>query len=131
MEGTFPPFEEVIPKDSDKVLELHREGFLAALRKAALFTGKDSLAVRFSFSFNKLTLSARTPEVGESVIEMSVEYPYDPMEIGFNPKLLIDALRVLDDPMVRFELKDPTSAGLIREGERFSYVLMPINLFSA
>lgn len=128
LQGHFPPYEEVIPKDQEKKLDLEAAPFQAALRRAALLTTKDSQAVRFSFGFNKVTLSSRTPELGESQVELPVVYPYDPLEIGFNPQYLIDALKVLDQARFTLELRDETSPGLVREGEGYAYVVMPINL---
>jgi DNA polymerase-3 subunit beta len=128
LQGHFPPYEEVIPKEHDKKVELETAAFQAAIRRAALLTAKDSQAVRLSFGYNKLTLSSRTPDVGESTIEIPVVYPYEPIEIGFNPQYVIDALKVIDGERFTLELRDETSPGLIREGEGFLYVVMPINI---
>jgi DNA polymerase-3 subunit beta len=128
LQGHFPPYEEVMPKGQAKSIEIEVAAFQAALRRAALLTTKDSQAVRFSFGFNKVTLSSRTPEVGESEVELPLVYPHDPLEIGFNPGYLLDALKVIDEPRFVLEVKDEISPGLVREGESFQYVVMPINL---
>jgi len=101
---------------------------LSALRKAALLTSRDSQTVRFAFAENAVTLSARSPEAGEAKVDLPVEWPFDAFEIGFNPQYLIDALRVMDGPIFRLELGEPTTPGLVREGEGFLYVVMPISL---
>lgn len=128
LQGHFPPYEEVIPKEQDKKIEFDTSVFLAALRRAALLTAKDSQAVRLSFGYNKVTLSSRTPDVGESQIELPVVYPYEPLEIGFNPQYLLDVLKVIDQDRVSLELRDETSPGVVRDGEGLTYVVMPINL---
>ncbi len=128
IQGAFPPYEEVIPQDLDKKVEVDVTAFQAALRRAALLTAKDSLAVRLAFSYNKLTLTARTPQVGESRIELAIPYPFDPIEIAFNPQYIQDALKVLDAERACLELKQETAPAVLREGEDFLYVVMPVNL---
>ena len=68
------------------------------------------------------------PDVGESTVEIPVPYADDPLEVGFNPQYLIDALKVLDQDRFRLELKDEASPGVLKEGESFTYVVMPISL---
>jgi DNA polymerase III subunit beta len=128
VQGHFPPYDGVIPKDFPRRIEFEAGPFMGALRRAALLTTKDSQAVRLSFGFNKLTLSSRTPDVGESTVELPVPYADDPMEVGFNPQFMMDALKVLDSERFVMELKDEASPGVIREGESFTYVVMPISL---
>jgi DNA polymerase III subunit beta len=132
VEGHFPPYEEVLPKDHDKLLTLPRESFLCALRRAALLGTKDSQAVRFAFQRQGLELTARVPEVGESRVSFPHDYPYDEMEIGFNPTYFSDLLKVLSTTEFVLELKDAKSAAVIREsgdkGQRYVYLVMPLNL---
>ena len=67
--------------------------------------------------------------MGEAEIEMDVErYEGDPLEIGFNPGFIIDALKVVDGAEVMIELKAPNKPGVIRTGTEFTYVVMPVNL---
>jgi DNA polymerase-3 subunit beta len=145
VEGHFPPYEDVLPRSLDKKLDLSKEAFGAALRRASLLTTRESLAVRFQFSREGLELTARVPEVGESRVRFPLEYPFEPLEVGFNPQFLQDVLRVLDAERVRLELRDAQSAALVkglepapegagaapgalREMPGFLYVVMPINL---
>jgi DNA polymerase-3 subunit beta len=138
VEGHFPPYEDVLPKVLDKKLDLNREGFQAALRRASLLTTRESQAVRFHFSREGLDLTARVPEVGESRVRFGLDYPYEKLEIGFNPQFLQDVLKVLEKDHFRIELKDHQSAALVKELQAidgslkevpgFLYVIMPINL---
>lgn len=138
VEGHFPPYEDVLPKDLEKKLDVDREAFQSALRRAALLTTRESQAVRFQFSREGLELTARVPEVGESRVRFAVDYPFEKLEIGFNPQFLQDALKVLESRTVRFELRDAQSAALLKElsvtdaGTQevagYLYVIMPINL---
>ena len=80
------------------------------------------------FDKGTLTLSSRAPEQGEARVTMPVDYNGDPIEIGFNPIFLTDALRVVFDDTVKFEFKAANRPGVIRCGSDFQYVVMPINL---
>ncbi len=132
VEGTFPPYEDVIPKDQDKKATFAVEVLSSAVRRAALLTNEESRGVRMAFSpkgEKALTLSSRAPEMGEAEINVSMEkYEGDEIEIGFNPAFITDALKVLDGEEVILEMKAPNKPGLIRSGQNFVYVVMPVNL---
>lgn len=129
VEGAFPPFEDVIPKDQDKKVTFNVDSLASAIRRAALLTNEESKGVRLSFADNKLTLQSRAPEMGEAEIELELEkYDSDPMEIGFNPGYITDALKVIDEGQVIIELKAHNKPGVIKTGNDFTYVLMPVNL---
>lgn len=132
IEGHFPPYEDVLPDPYDQTLSVNREAFLAALRRASLLGTKDSKAVRFQFSREGLQLTSRVPEVGESRVTYPLDFPFEPVEIGFNPTYFADALKVLDTTEFALEVKNPTSAAVIREsddkGSSFVYLVMPLNL---
>jgi DNA polymerase-3 subunit beta len=128
VEGTFPPYGDVIPKDSDKKVMLNRERFFSAVRRAALLTNEESKGVRLAFSNGTLSIQSRAPEMGEAKIDLPVEYNGEPIEIGFNPTYLLDALKVADQETVSFELKTPNKPGLLKSGPGFLYVVMPVNL---
>jgi DNA polymerase-3 subunit beta len=128
VEGTFPPYADVIPKDSDKKVTLNRDRFFSAVRRAALLTNEESKGVRLAFSNGPLSNSSRAPEMGEAKIDLPVEYGGEALEIGFNPTYLLDALKVADQETVTFEMKTPNKPGLLRSGPGFLYVVMPVNL---
>ncbi len=131
VEGTFPPYEDVIPKDQDIKATFDRDVLASAVRRAALLTSEESRGVRFSFSAGdkKLELSSRVPEMGEARITVDVtEYAGADIEIGFNPGYLTEALRVVEETAVAFELKAANKPGLVRSGNDFLYVVMPVNL---
>lgn len=131
VEGQFPRYEDVIPTDCDCVAELNTAEFLSALKRAALLTNEESKGVRFAFCDNDLTLSSRAPEQGEATIGLAVRYKGEPLEIGFNPTFLIEMLRVVDAEQITFALKEPNRPGVVRVGNNFVYVVMPVNLSSA
>jgi len=131
VEGSFPPYEDVIPKDQDKKIAFDKDVLASAVRRAGLLTNEESRGVRLAFSGKNKTLelSSRAPEMGEAQITVPLsKYDGDDMEIGFNPAFIIDALKVIAEPEVIFELKASNKPGLIRSGQDFVYVVMPVNL---
>lgn len=129
VEGAFPPFEDVIPKDQDKRVTFDSAMLSSAIRRAALLTNEESKGVRMSFADKKLTLTSRAPEMGEAEIHLDVDkYEGDPLDIGFNPAFITDALKVMDSAEVIVELKAPNKPGVLRTGNEFTYVIMPVNL---
>ena len=129
VEGNFPPYSDVIPKDGDRKATLATDLFISAVRRAALLTNEESKGVRMAFGEDGLTLSSRAPEMGEAEIHVDLpEYQGEDIEIGFNPAYLLDALKVIDDSQVQLELKGPNKPGVMRTGPNFLYVVMPVNL---
>lgn len=128
VEGQFPNYEEVIPKDNDKSIELETDELISAVRRAALLTNEQSKGVRLSFESGKLILSSRAPEQGEATISMRAGYDGDKVDIGFNPNFLLDALRVAGVPTVNLELKETNRPGVLKTGNEFMYVVMPVSL---
>lgn len=129
VEGSFPNYEDVIPKDQDKKASFHRETLMSGVRRAALLTNEESRGVRFAVDSDNLNLSSRAPEMGEAEIKVPLEsYNGEPITIGFNPGFITEALKVIPDEAVTFELKAPNKPGLLRAGPDFLYVVMPVNL---
>lgn len=129
VEGKFPPFEDVIPKDQDKRCTIDRELLRSAIVRAALLTSEESRSVCMKFETKQLTLSSHVPEMGEAVIEVPLsDWEGDDLEINFNPNLLGDALKVVDNEQVHLEFKSSNKPGVLRTGREFTYVLVPLNL---
>lgn len=129
VEGRFPPFEDVIPKDQDKKVIFDRDTLRSAIRRASLLTNEESRSVRMKFEPNKLTLTSHAPEMGEAVVHLELkDYTGETLEIGFNPTYIADALKVIDSQELSFEFKAANKPGLIRCGRDFTYVLMPVNV---
>jgi len=128
VEGHFPQYKDVIPKDCDKKIEMNTEELLSGIKRAALLTNEQSKGVRLRFADGRLVLSSRAPEQGEATISLAVDYAGAPIEIGFNPVFLADALRVVGSPTVTVEFKDANRPGVIRAGDGFLYVVMPVSL---
>ena len=102
--------------------------FLSAIRRAALLTTEESKGVRMSFGKKGLVLTSRSPESGEATVNFACKYEGSDVEIGFNPNFLTDALRVVDSDEITLELTASNRPGLVRGGDKFLYVIMPVNL---
>lgn len=131
VEGTFPPYEDVIPKDHDIKVTFDRDVLSSAVRRAALLTNEESRGVRMAFkkADKQVELSSRAPEMGEAEIRVDLAgFDGGDIEIGFNPSFITDALKVIPENQVIMELKSSSKPGLIKSGTDFVYVVMPVSL---
>lgn len=128
IEGQFPPYEDVLPKECDRKMTAGTAELLSAVRRSSLLTTSDSKGVRLSFNKSGLTLSSRSPEAGEATVNFACKFEGADIEVGFNPIFFADALRVVNTDEVTFELLAPNRPGLLKAGPNFSYVIMPVNL---
>lgn len=130
VEGHFPKYQEVIPKGSDKRARLERDEFLSAVRRAALLTTEESRAVKLSFESKMLVLTANSPEQGDARVQIPIGLDGAPVEIGFNPVFLQDALRAVPFDVVYMELSETFRPGVLcgEDKNEFLYVVMPVSL---
>jgi DNA polymerase-3 subunit beta len=125
LEGTYPKYREVIPKEIKEKVKVDKEQFLAALRRAALVTTEETRSVALAISSGTLKVTARDPEVGAAEEELEIEYTGPKKEIAFDPRYLRDGISRLTEPVVNLEVEDSERAGVVRE-PGYVYVLMPI-----
>lgn len=128
VEGQFPPYEDVIPKESDKRMTAATAALLSAVKRASLLVTEDTKGVRFAFSKKGLVLTSRSPDAGESTINFPCKFDGEDVEIGFNPTFLIEALKVADSDEVSVEMTQANRPGLLKSGTSYQYVIMPVNL---
>ncbi len=129
VEGNFPPYKDVIPKDGDKKATVNTGVLASAFRRAALLTNEESKGVEMAFSPEGLTLTSRAPELGEAEINVELAgYEGEPVSIGFNPYYMLDALKVIPAEQVQIDMKASNKPGVLRTGNTFLYVVMPVNL---
>lgn len=128
IEGNFPKYEDIIPKDSDTKLALPTAVVLSAVKRAALLSNEDSKGIKLALSKGAMVFSSRAPETGDAQIDMAIEYAGKDLEIGFNPQFLIDVLRVIKADEFVLELGQADRPGVIRCGSDFIYIVMPVNL---
>lgn len=128
IEGEFPNYEQVIPKETKEKVMIAKTRFLSATKRAALFTNPDSLAVKMELTKDKMVLSKNAPYIGEAHEEIEVDYKGKDLAIGFNPDYLIDALKNINDGMIPFEVVDAEKPGVIRIGSEYVYVVLPMQI---
>ncbi len=128
VEGTFPPFEDVIPKEHDREATFDSAELAAAIKRAALLTSEESRAIKFSFDGTTLTLKSHATDMGEAeIVVQATAYKGDKIEIGFMPAFLTDVLRIVESPEVTLEMKASSKPCVLRVGADFLYVVMPVN----
>jgi len=132
LNGQFPNYEMVIPKENDKRVVLSRLEFSDALKRVAVMADEQSRAVRLSVKEGTLDISSATSDVGEAKESIPVTYQGDEVEIGFNAQYLLDFLSGLSSEEVALDLRDEDTQGLLSpmpaEDYTHQYVVMPMRL---
>jgi DNA polymerase-3 subunit beta len=128
VEGNYPNYQQVIPKETHQRIQLERELFLQCVHRAALVTSEKSNSVKIKLSSNLLEITASSPDFGESHESMAIAYSGPDLQVAFNPQFIMDPLRALTKDQVFFELKDEVSPGVFKTLETFVCVIMPVRL---
>jgi DNA polymerase-3 subunit beta len=130
VEGKFPDYNRVIPKNHKNSITLGRQALLASLQRTAILTSDKFKGVRLNIDPGTLRVASNNAEQEEAVDELDIDYKGDSIEIGFNVTYLIDALTNMDQEMVKVELTDSNSSALITipENTTFKYVVMPMRI---
>jgi DNA polymerase III subunit beta len=130
VEGKFPDYNRVIPKNHKNAVTLGRVPLLASLQRTAILTSEKFKGVRLNIEPGTLRVASNNAEQEEAVDELDIDYGGDAIEIGFNVTYLIDALANMDQDMVKMELADSNSSALITipENSTFKYVVMPMRI---
>jgi DNA polymerase-3 subunit beta len=128
IEGEFPNYEAVIPKESKEKLVAHREKFISALKRVALFTNQESMAVKIDVTRDKAVFSKSTRDIGEVREELAADYKGKDLSMGFNPDYLIDVLKAIEKEMIGIELVDSEKPGVVRVGDEYVYVVLPMQI---
>jgi DNA polymerase-3 subunit beta len=130
VEGKFPDYNRVIPKNHKNSITLGRTALLATLQRTAILTSDKFKGVRLNVEPGVLRMAASNAEQEEAVDELEIDYNGDAIEIGFNVTYLIDVLTNMDQDMVKLELADANSSALITipDNTTFKYVVMPMRI---
>ncbi len=128
VQGNFPKYEDVVPKDATRTATIQTDEFSHRIRQAALLTNEESRGVKLSFSATEATLTSRAPEAGEAEVTFPIVLEGDGIEMGFNPAFLSDALKVINGGHITFEMTEPSRPAMIKTGSDFLYVIMPVSL---
>ena len=130
VEGKFPDYNRVIPKNHKNTITLGRAPLLACLQRTAILTSEKFKGVRLNLEPGLLRVASNNAEQEEAVDELEIDYSGDSIEIGFNVTYLIDVLTNMDQDMVRLDLADSNSSVLITipDQTNFKYVVMPMRI---
>jgi len=130
VEGKFPDYNRVIPKNHKNSVILGRQPLLSSLQRAAILTSEKFKGVRVNLEPGALRIASSNAEQEEAKEELEIDYGGDAIEIGFNVTYLMDALNNIDHDMVKLELQDGNSSALITVPDQpgFKYVVMPMRI---
>jgi DNA polymerase-3 subunit beta len=128
VEGNYPNYQQVIPKETHQRIKLERELFLQCVHRAALVCSEKSNSVKIKLSSNLLEITAQSPDFGEAHESMAIGYSGPDLQVAFNPAFVMDPLRALTKDEVFFEVKDEVSPGVFKTLESFICVIMPVRL---
>jgi DNA polymerase III subunit beta len=127
VEGRFPRYQDVFPSNIEVKIPLEAGSLRMAVEQAAIVTSEDSRGVDFQFSSGLLRLISQSADVGSSHVELPINYDGKAVDITFDPRYLIDALKTLDDATaVTAELIDSKNAAVFKTDDRYTYVVMPL-----
>ena len=135
IDGKYPNYEAVIPKENPNVMEIERGTFLSSVRRVSIFSNKTTHQIRLKLAGTTLQISAEDFDYSNKAEEhLDCEYKGDDMQIGFNSRFLVEMLNNLTANQVRLELSLPNRAGIITpqdggvEGEHITMLVMPVML---
>ena len=130
MEGTYPNYQQVIPKESAKKASIERTALEGALRRVAVLSKDKTNAVKVILENGSITLHTSSPDVGEATEDLPAQYRGESLTTGFNARYLLDALAVMDGDSVNLEISSPLSPCVLRsEGDPgFLCVVMPMKI---
>ena len=129
IDGQFPNYRQLLPDTYEHELRLGGSEIAEVVRRISLLAQKNA-PLRLAFTEGELTVSARTPDVGEARETIPVPFAGEPLEIGFNPEFLREGIESVQGDEILMRLISPLRPGLLEpvEGDDFRYLVMPIRL---
>jgi DNA polymerase-3 subunit beta len=130
VEGKFPDYNRVIPKNHKNAVVMGRAPLLASLQRAAILTSEKFKGVRINIEPGTLRIASSNAEQEEAKEELEIDYGGDAIEIGFNVTYLMDALANMGSEMIKLELQDTAASALFTVPDQpgFKYVVMPMRI---
>jgi DNA polymerase-3 subunit beta len=130
IDGQFPPYDQVIPKDNDRAVVVSRLAFLDALKRVSLMSSDKTQGVRVAVEKGRLRVESDNPDLGAAKEEIDVAYKGTAMQIGFNARYFIELLSEIETPEIRLELSGELDPGVVRPADGSDYVgvVMPMRL---
>ena len=130
VDGTFPDYERVIPRDNANIILVHGRSFASAVDRVSTISPDKSRAVKLSLEGERMVLSAQSMDQSAATEEMTVEYNGQPMDIGFNSRYVLDMTQQIDGDTMRFAIADAGSPAVAQDSDDATvlYVLMPLRV---
>jgi DNA polymerase-3 subunit beta len=133
IEGPYPNYEQVIPKDNDRIALADRNALIQALKRMSVIASDQTHRIRMSFNSGMLKFSVQTPDLGEAQDELPINFEGDSLDIGFNASYLLEILRNLPTDEVKLTFKAPERAATIEpvgwsDPSRYMCLIMPLRL---
>jgi len=130
IDGQFPPYDQVIPKDNERAFPVGRVALLDALRRVAIMSSDKTQGVRVAVDKGKLRIESDNPDLGAAREEIDINYKGGAVQIGFNARYFIEILSEIETPDVRVELAGELDPGVVRPADGSDYVgvVMPMRL---
>lgn len=133
IEGPYPPYDQVIPRDNNRIAIADRAALMSALRRMSVIASDQTHRIRLSFNSALVRFSVQTPDLGEATDELPIRFTGDPLDIGFNANYLLEILRYIPTEEVKLTFKAPERAATLEpEGwsDPASYLclVMPLRL---
>ncbi|WGM41246.1 DNA polymerase III subunit beta [Caulobacter sp. NIBR1757] len=130
IDGSFPDYMRVIPRDNQKIMTVDAELFAKAVDRVATISAEKSRSVKLAIETGRMTLTVRNMEAGQGVEELEIDYDGEPFEIGFNARYLLDVAGQINGEIAEFRFADPASPTLVLDptDPGVKYVLMPLRV---
>ena len=132
IEGDYPPYEKIIPKNHTTSVVFNKEDLLKAVKLASVYAKESANIVRFKVEPEKVTVSANSPQIGENKTTIAARVEGEGGEIAFNARFLLDLLGVFKDDELIFEMGGPLAPGVFRlpKDEAYLHIIMPVRVQS-
>jgi DNA polymerase-3 subunit beta len=132
IDGQFPAYDRVIPKNNDKKIDFERDKLASAIRRVALLSNERSRAVKLQIEPGQVQITSSSPEIGEARELLLVEYAGPTLQLCFNAQYVQDFLNAVETEQVVLEFKDEVSQAVMRpvgpENYDYLYVIMPMRI---
>ncbi|PHR60153.1 MAG: DNA polymerase III subunit beta [Robiginitomaculum sp.] len=130
IDGTFPDYDRVIPKNNDKELVIDNKVFASAVDRVSTISAEKSRSIKLTITGETLTLAVNNPEHGNANEDLMVDYGFDDLEIGFNAKYILDVTSQIGGRDIHFYLSDPAAPALVKDADDPDalFVLMPLRV---
>ena len=130
VQGDFPPFQKIIPKETATKVYLDRAELTQAIKIVSVFARESANVVKFSLKTNSIELSANAPQLGQNKVDVDARIEGAPLDIAFNFKFVSDFLNICTGDEVLIELNDPLSSAIFRDqaDPEFTHIIMPVRI---